>query len=184
MSMAKYTPVASAALDMTGWLNKGFLMPSLTTIQRNAIVSPAEGLQVYDTDLNSVMYYNGIEWVGLAVKSFLRGTVGVASRVLPMIVGGLTYYLPVSTTYTPTALFAIVIDRATSSANWCANIFTATGVTIYSTSAILLANTSQIYADSGGTTLYPFPGSFIGNTGDSDCYLLSSISILGPTISC
>lgn len=183
VGMGKYTPVNSAALDMTGWLNKGFLMPSLTTVQRNAIVSPADGVQVYDIDVDSVMYYNGIEWVGLAVKSFLRGTVGVASRVLPMIVGGLTYYLPVSTSYTPATLFAIVIDAATSSANWCAGIFTATGVTIYSTNAILLPNTSQIYADSGGTTLYS-PGSYIGATADTDCYLLSSVSILGPTISC
>ena len=55
------TPDASAALDITA-SDKGFLMPRMTTVQKDAIATPAVGLQVYDTDTNSVWTYNGTVW--------------------------------------------------------------------------------------------------------------------------
>ncbi len=42
-------PDNSAGLDVN-YTNKGLLMPRLTTLQRDAIVNPAEGLQIYNTD--------------------------------------------------------------------------------------------------------------------------------------
>ncbi|MCF6296480.1 MAG: hypothetical protein L3J08_00600 [Flavobacteriaceae bacterium] len=56
------SPDASAALDITA-TDKGFLMPRMTTAQRTAIVSPAMGLQVYDTETKSVWNYNDTSWV-------------------------------------------------------------------------------------------------------------------------
>lgn len=56
------TPDASAALDVTS-TTSGLLIPRLTTVQRTAIASPAEGLEVYDTDTKTSWYYNGTEWV-------------------------------------------------------------------------------------------------------------------------
>lgn len=45
-------------------------MPQLSTIQREAINSPASGLQVYDITTNSIWYYNGLYWVNtLAMAS-------------------------------------------------------------------------------------------------------------------
>ena len=41
----------------------GFLPPRMTTTQKNAITSPATGLQVYDTTLNVISLYNGTNWV-------------------------------------------------------------------------------------------------------------------------
>ena len=55
------TPDASSALDITA-TDKGLLMPRMTTVQKDAIVSPAEGLQVYDTDTKSVWTHNGTIW--------------------------------------------------------------------------------------------------------------------------
>ena len=55
------SPDASSALDITS-ADKGFLMPRMNTAGRTAIASPAEGLQVYDTDTKSVWTYNGTEW--------------------------------------------------------------------------------------------------------------------------
>lgn len=45
---------------------KGFLGPRMTTAQRTAIsVAAADaGLQVYDTDFQALMYYNGTIWTG------------------------------------------------------------------------------------------------------------------------
>jgi hypothetical protein len=51
---------AIAQIDST---TKGFLPPRMTTTQKNAIGTPAAGLQVYDTTLNQMSYYNGTTWV-------------------------------------------------------------------------------------------------------------------------
>lgn len=55
------TPSASSVLDLTS-TTKGILIPRMTTTQRDAIVSPANGLQVYNTTTNKVNYYNGTAW--------------------------------------------------------------------------------------------------------------------------
>jgi len=44
---------------------RGFLKPKMTTAQKNAIVTPAAGLEVYDTDLNRPCFYNGTSWITL-----------------------------------------------------------------------------------------------------------------------
>src|SRR5450432_2958116 len=62
------TPHPSAMLDISA-TNKGLLMPRMTTAQRNAIVSPAEGLKVYDTDTKTFWFYNGTGWIQSATGS-------------------------------------------------------------------------------------------------------------------
>ena len=44
---------------------KGISLPSFTTTEKNAIVSPAEGAIVYDTTLNQESLYNGTTWVNV-----------------------------------------------------------------------------------------------------------------------
>lgn len=51
------TPDPSAKLDVSS-ASLGLLIPRMNTTQRNAIVKPANGLLVFDTDLNSLYYYN------------------------------------------------------------------------------------------------------------------------------
>src|SRR6185369_14521112 len=51
----------SAILELQS-STKGFLPPKMTTTERLAIVSPASGLMVYDTDLNQWAGWNGTSW--------------------------------------------------------------------------------------------------------------------------
>ncbi len=51
------TPHASSVLDVSS-TTQGMLTPRMTTVQRAAIGSPADGLMVYDTDLKSFYHYN------------------------------------------------------------------------------------------------------------------------------
>jgi hypothetical protein len=56
------TENASAILQADS-TTKGFLPPRMTTTQKNAIGTPAAGLQVYDSTLNQMSYYNGTTWI-------------------------------------------------------------------------------------------------------------------------
>jgi hypothetical protein len=58
------TPNASSILDITS-TTKGFLPPRMTTTQKNAIATPATGLQIYDTTLNRPCFYDGTSWITL-----------------------------------------------------------------------------------------------------------------------
>jgi len=57
-------PNASAQLDITS-TTKGMLPPRMTTAQRIAIVAPANGLMVYDTNFASFYFYNGSAWAAV-----------------------------------------------------------------------------------------------------------------------
>ncbi|MDB5194323.1 MAG: hypothetical protein JWN50_337 [Parcubacteria group bacterium] len=54
-------PNASAIADFTS-TSKGFLAPRMTDVQRDAIVSPAAGLLIYNTVANAYNVYNGSTW--------------------------------------------------------------------------------------------------------------------------
>lgn len=55
------TPHASAQLEVSS-TTKGYLPPRMTTVQRNAITSPAAGLTIYNTTSNAFECYNGTAW--------------------------------------------------------------------------------------------------------------------------
>lgn len=75
------SPSTTAQLDVTS-SSKGFLMPRMTSEQRQAIVNPAVGLMVYQVNGTAGVYhYNGKQWLNMThgVKpdedGYLYGTV-------------------------------------------------------------------------------------------------------------
>ncbi len=56
------TPHNSAMLDVVS-NSKGLGIPSMTTIQRNAIANPKAGLFVFDTNKQTLCMFNGTNWV-------------------------------------------------------------------------------------------------------------------------
>jgi len=54
-------PNASAMLDVKS-IDKGMLVPRMTSAQRTAISSPANGLLVYDTNTQSFWFYQNSAW--------------------------------------------------------------------------------------------------------------------------
>ena len=68
------SPAASALLDITS-TTKGFIMPRQTTTQRNAISSPATGLQVYNTTLSTPDFYTGSQW--LSLPGVIKGSAAI-----------------------------------------------------------------------------------------------------------
>lgn len=53
---------ASASMGVVS-TTQAFLLPAMTTTQKNAIASPVAALQVYDTTLGAVSFYNGTAWI-------------------------------------------------------------------------------------------------------------------------
>ena len=58
-------PAASAQLDVSS-TSKGLLPPRMTTIQRNAIATPAPGLMIWCIDCAELQVYNGIAWKNIS----------------------------------------------------------------------------------------------------------------------
>lgn len=61
------SPNASSMLDITS-TSKGILVPRMTTVQRNAIATPANSLLVFDTTLESYFYFDTTPAPGSWVK--------------------------------------------------------------------------------------------------------------------
>jgi hypothetical protein len=62
------TPHNSAMLEVQS-SDKGLLFPRMTTVQRSGIAAPATGLHVFDTNTNSLWFYNGAFWVNYAAQA-------------------------------------------------------------------------------------------------------------------
>lgn len=114
------TPNASSVLDIVS-TTKGMLAPRMTTAQRIAITTPADGLLVYDTNLKSFYYYSATAWVainagGTTRLNFkrLRSTDNLASVLATELAagGGAKYVLSSNTLYeiNGTVIFDFPID--------------------------------------------------------------------------
>jgi hypothetical protein len=68
------TPAASAALDVSS-TTLGFLPPRMTTAQRDAIFSPAEGLVLFNTTTSKLQTRAGAAWADLNISTLPIGSV-------------------------------------------------------------------------------------------------------------
>src|SRR6185436_20215132 len=76
-------PHPSALLEIRS-NDKGVLVPRLSSAQRIAIVSPATGLLVFDSNTTSFWFYNGASWTELPVAGFgwrITGNAGTDTAI-------------------------------------------------------------------------------------------------------
>jgi hypothetical protein len=69
-------PNTTAALDVTS-TTKGFLPPRLSSVQRNAITNPTEGLVIYNSTSHCLEVYRGAGWFNLCDKAFVVSPLNV-----------------------------------------------------------------------------------------------------------
>lgn len=59
----------TAILDVSS-TKKGLLIPRMTSLQKNAIINPATGLLIYQSDGDTgFYYYNGVNWLLLVTTT-------------------------------------------------------------------------------------------------------------------
>jgi hypothetical protein len=89
ISNTTITPDASSVLELRS-TNSGFLPPRMTALQRDAIVSPATGLLVFNTTSNQLNYYTGTVWQAVSIISNLTGDVSSVGSTTTIGAGKVT----------------------------------------------------------------------------------------------
>ena len=95
MGIGTLAPEPSSILDLTAD-DKGFLAPRLTSAQRDAVLNPADGLLIYNTDDKTFWYYDGgiNQWVqaigpmGPQGQQGPAGTTGLVGATGPQGIAG------------------------------------------------------------------------------------------------
>lgn len=64
LSIGSAGPTASALLELKS-VNKGFVLPRMTTAQRDAIVNPVAGMLIFNTTTGVVNFHNGAAWAAI-----------------------------------------------------------------------------------------------------------------------
>ena len=73
------TPNVSAQLDVSS-TTKGFLPPRMTTVQRDAITSPATGLVIFNTNANSLQLQTSSGWGSLTTTAVFLPTIVIGTQ--------------------------------------------------------------------------------------------------------
>jgi hypothetical protein len=135
-------PHSSAQLDVKS-TTKAFYPPRMTTVQKNAIVSPQAGAVVFDKTLNQLSFYNGSSWVA-ASGGGLTLPYNQSQSVVTGNTGGLF-----KITNTETTGIAVAINGSIASQNGYAIRGTAQNTNAEYTTAIIGENLSTNNNGSG-----------------------------------
>ena len=191
ISTTSITPNSSSILELRS-STLGFLPPRMTTTERDAIASPANGLVIYNTTTSLLNFYNGTSWqitgggsvssVSVTTANGISGTVTNASTTpaISLTLGAIT---PTSVTATGTVTGSNLSgtntgDQTTITGNAGSATLTAitddntTAATMYPTwvtttsgnQAQKVSSTKLSFNPSTGTlTATAFSGSLTGN---------------------
>lgn len=96
-------PHPSAKLDVSA-VDKGLLIPRLTSLQREAIKDPAPGLLVYDLDEKDFKFFNGKSWYNM-------GVVGVTNNATARVIDSAWLLTGNSGTSPATNFFGTIDDQ-------------------------------------------------------------------------
>ena len=70
--------IAATAVMQADSTTKGFLPPRMTDVQRDAIVTPATGLIVFNTTTNQLNIFNGTSWGAVGGGTFVSNFTGTS----------------------------------------------------------------------------------------------------------
>ena len=154
----------SAQLDVNS-TTKGFLPPRLTTIQRDAITTPAAGLTIWNSTNTQLEVYDGSYWVNMVGKLVSTLNVGDSfggGKIFYIFTSGDPGYVAGQTH----GLIAATSDQTTNAGiKWFSGAFYgATGTTLGSG----LVNTALIIATAGTASVSSYAAGLANSCRDGD----------------
>jgi uncharacterized protein (TIGR02145 family) len=178
-------PDGSAMLHVKS-TTRGFLPPQMSTIQRNAISNPAEGLTIYNLDLKCLEFYTGLEngWYSPCL-SF--GTISCSN---PVVTGQYLVAVPLTASNTVTLSVTNMTTGGYNIATTTENgfrfskmgTFTTIGsqVIVLTGSGTPLATGTTTFTVTYGNATCTFPVTVI-NPGENPCPGMPTVSYGGKT---
>ncbi|NDB36338.1 MAG: hypothetical protein EB023_13595, partial [Flavobacteriia bacterium] len=170
------SPHASALTDMTS-TTQGFLPPRMSTVQRNAIASPALGLVIFNTTTNCLNFFAGNGWneaCGSLVNTGLLNTLNCAGA---------------TTTGTLTSgSSANGVSTAISYTGGNAGTYSAQNIASTGVSGLIAALAAGTLANGNGSVTYTITGTpassgtatFAITLGGQSCNLTVSVAAAQP----
>jgi hypothetical protein len=141
--MGTVTDVASSKLTISS-TTQGILLPRMTTTQRDAIVSPVEGLEIYNLTTHVKNIYNNASWVDvkefrvdekLKIATGSNASIGTATLVAGTVTVSTTAVKTGSLVWvqyhgsTSTATSVLIVPTITDSTSFIITAITAGGTT-------------------------------------------------------
>lgn len=148
------TPHASAILELNS-NSQGFLPTRVTTVERDGIVAPAEGLFVYNTTNKCYQYFDGASW------SSCLGTAGSAVKSLVCPPLPITQGIYVIGTALNTSNNLIVQLTTTAAASYSITSNTVNGYSFSAAGVVAMAGTYSIVLSGIGTPILSQTDTFI-----------------------
>lgn len=141
-------PNTSAMLDVKS-TDKGFLPPRMTSMQRDAISSPAAGLFIFNTTDKTLEFYDGSAWAQLSYvnPSNAGYTIGIGGICSNTIVNG-TYESSIALSGSNTINMDVVV---TSTGDWSISSDLINGYSYSGSGTFASTGTLQITLDGSGT---------------------------------
>lgn len=181
------SPSPSAQLELNS-TTKGFLMPRMTTLQRDGITSPATGLMVYNLSSNKLNYFNGTIWLEITGPAAPVSSVPGAPTTVLATVGNATasvaFTAPTNDGGVPITNYIVTSTPGNFTGQGTASPITVTGLsngTAYTFTVVAVNSLGSSVASAPSNAASPStvpnaPTSVVATAGDAS----SSVSFSAP----
>lgn len=172
------TPHLSTAVEINSNA-KGFLMPRMTSFERDGINLPATGLIIYNTSTNKFNYFNGSVWLELASSATPSATVPnaptIGTATASNSAASITFTIPTNDGGSAITNYIVTSNPGSFTGQGTSSPISITGLangTSYTFSVVAINSTGTSSASSSSNSVIPVsvpnaPTSVVATAGDA-----------------